>query len=48
MSRKLVLYAYSVAESVRSALVSAVSKAEMSDLTESLALKAIQKALPTG
>ena len=36
-----------VAESVHSALVSAVSKAEMSDLTESLAPKSIQKALPT-
>ena len=35
------------AESVHSALVSAVSKAKMSDLTESLALKSIQKALPT-
>ena len=35
------------AESVHSALVSAVSKAKMSDLTESLAPKSIQKALPT-
>ena len=35
-----------VAESVHSALVSAVSKAEMSDLTENLAPKSIQKALP--
>ena len=35
------------AESVHSALVSAVSKAKMIDLTESLALKSIQKALPT-
>ena len=34
-----------VAESVHSALVSAVSKAEMSDLTENLAPKSIQKAL---
>ena len=35
------------AEIVHSALVSAVSKAEMSYLTESLALKSIQKALTT-
>ena len=35
------------AESVHSALVSAVSKAKLSDLTESLALKSIQKALST-
>jgi len=35
------------AESVHSALVSAVSKAKMSDLTESLAPTTIQKALPT-
>ena len=36
-----------VAESVHSALVSAVSKAKISDFTESLAPKSIQKALPT-
>ena len=36
-----------VAESVHSALVSAVSKAEMTDLTESLAPKSIQRAFPT-
>ena len=35
-----------VAESVHSALVSAVSKAEMSDLTESVEPKSIQEALP--
>ena len=39
--------ASSVAESVHSTLVSAVGKAEMSDLTESLAPKTIQKAFPT-
>ena len=38
---------YPEAESVHSALVSAVSKVKMSDLTESLAFKSIQKALPT-
>ena len=36
---------YPEAESVHSALVSAVSKAEMSDLTASVALKSLQKAL---
>ena len=36
----------SVAEGVHSALVSAVSKAKMHDLTESLAPMSIQKALP--
>ena len=36
-----------VAESVHSALVSAVSKAEISNLTESLASISIQKALST-
>ena len=36
-----------VAESVHSALVSAVSKAKMSDLTESLGLNSIQNGFPT-
>ena len=36
-----------VAENLNSALVSAGSKAKMSDLTESLAPKSIQTALPT-
>ena len=35
------------ADSVHSALVSEVSKAGMSDFTESVAPKSIQKALPT-